>query len=158
MSPHSQCPKQTPESLRAHFPENNAPYADQPQALLQGFVPMTGSLFSCRQIDEAMALIIGFQHSTSLLWAQLELIVFVQHLIHGWLGSINSTDGRWHRDLQLQKDFRAVTKHSSDNCLIVNLSKGYPQPDEQKARRTWAPVNLGWSQKLCKRMSVYNEW
>lgn len=110
---------------------------------------MTGSLFSCGQIDEAMTLIIGFQHGTSLLCAQLELIVFDQHLIHGWLGSINSTDRRWHGDLQLQKDIRALTKHSSDNCLIANLSTGYALPDGQRAQEIWEPVNLGWSQKLC---------
>lgn len=71
------------KAVELFFPENNTLYADQPQARVQGFVPLTGSLFSYGQIDEAMTLIIGFQHGTSLLCAQLELIVFDQHLIHG---------------------------------------------------------------------------
>lgn len=59
---------------------------------------MTGSAFSGEQIDEAMMLIIGLKHGTFLLCAQLELIVFDLHLIHGGLWSINSTDRRWHMD------------------------------------------------------------
>lgn len=70
--------KQTPGSRRAHFPENNTHYADQQQARVQGFVPMTDSLFSHGQIDAAMTLIIGFELGTSLLRARLELIVFDQ--------------------------------------------------------------------------------
>lgn len=97
-------------------------YADKLQARVWGFVPLTGPLFSCGQIDEATMLIIGFQHGTSLLCAQLEVIVFDQHLIHGWLGSINSTDRRWHSELQPQKDIRAMTKHSKRqlfNCKLI---------------------------------------
>lgn len=74
--PHSHCPKQDPESHGAHFAENNT-------LRVQGFVPLAGSLLNYGQIDVAMTLIIGFQHGISLLCAQLELIVFDQHLIHG---------------------------------------------------------------------------
>lgn len=52
-------------------------------------------------------------------WSLLFLILFC-------LGSINLTDRRWHRDLQLHNDIRIQTKQSSDRCLwwtsILRLS------------------------------------
>lgn len=46
-----------------------------------------------------------------------------------------------------------MAKHSSDNCLIVNLSNDYPQPDEQKAQR---PLISAVHTSFSKTMSVYN--